>query len=85
MGRHYYVPLRRRHNIPIRRREDELLRRLGDVPLRGRCVFHLRRTCNVAGTYRETSLRRPHGVLLSDEMCAYLSKRQFLISSLTGF
>ena len=58
MGRRYYVPLRRRHNIPIRRREDELLRRLGDVPLRRRWVFHLTRTCDVAGTYRETSPRR---------------------------
>ena len=85
IGRHYYVPLRRRHNISIRRREDELLTRLGDVPLRRRCVFHLRRTCNVAGTYRETSLRRPHGVLLPAELFAYLSLRQFLISSLTGF
>ena len=85
MGRRHYIPLRRHHNMPIRRREDVPLRRLGDVPLRRRWVFHLRRTCNVAGTYRETSLRRPHGVLLSGEMCAYLSKRQFLISSLTGF
>ena len=63
MGRPYYVPLRRRQEIQIRSREDELLRRLSDVPLRRRWVFHLRRTCDVAGTYREMSLR-PHDVLL---------------------
>ena len=28
------------------------------------CVFHLRRTCDVAETYRETSLRRHYNVLL---------------------
>ena len=64
MGRRHYVPLRRRHDIPIRRREDVPLRRLGDVPLRRCWVFHLRRTCDVAGTYRETSLRRCYDVLL---------------------
>ena len=64
MGRRHYVPMRRHHDIPIRRREDVPLRRLGDVPLRRRWVFHLRRTYNVAGTYRETSLRRRHHVLL---------------------
>ena len=64
MGRRHYVPLRRRHDIPIRRREDVSLRRLGDVPLRRRWVFHLRLTCDVAGTYREMSLRHPHDVLL---------------------
>ena len=64
MGRCHYVPLRRRHDIPIRRREDVPLRILGDVPLRRRWVFHLRRTCDVAGTYRETSLRLRHDVLL---------------------
>ena len=64
MGRRHYVPMRRHHDIPIRRHEDVPLRRLGDVPLRRRWVFHLRRTYNVAGTYRETSLRRRHHVLL---------------------
>ena len=64
MGRRHYVPLRRRHDIPIRRREDVPLRRLGDVPQRRRWMFHLRRNCEVAGTYRETSLRRRYGVLL---------------------
>ena len=43
---------------------DVLLRRLGDVPTRRRWVFHLGRTCDVTGTYRETSLRRRHDVLL---------------------
>ena len=64
MGRRHYVPLRGRRNIPIRRREDVPLSYLGDVPLRRRWVFHLRRTCDVAGTYKETSLRRHHDVSL---------------------
>ena len=70
MGRRHYVPLRRRHNIPIRPRGDVQLRCLGDVPLRRRWVFHLRWTCNVTGTYRETSLRRCHDVLLAGESIA---------------
>ena len=64
MERHHYVPMRRHHDIPIRRRDDVPLRRLGNVPLRRRRVFHLRRTCDVTGTYRETSLRRRHDVFL---------------------
>ena len=64
MGRRHYVLLRRRHDIPIRRLEDIPLRRLGDVPLRRRWLFHLRHACDVAETYRETSLRRRHDVLL---------------------
>ena len=64
MGRRLYVPLRRRHDIPIRRREDIPLRRLGDILQRRSWVFHLRRTCDVTGTYRETSLRHRHDVLL---------------------
>ena len=63
MGSRCYVLLRRRYDVPIRRR-DAPLRRLGDVPSRLRWVFHLRRTCNVAGTYRETSLRHRHDVLM---------------------
>ena len=58
MRRRCYVLLRRRHDVPIRRRGDVPLRRFGDVPPRRRWVFHLRRTYDVAGTYRETSLRR---------------------------
>ena len=64
IGLRHYVSLKSRHDIPIKHREDELLRRLGDVPLRRHWVFHLRRICKVAGTYRETSLRRRHDVLL---------------------
>ena len=64
MGRRCYVLLRRRYDVPIRRRRDAPLRRLGDVPSRRRWVFHLRRTCDVAGTYRETSLRCRHDVLM---------------------
>ena len=62
MGCRCYVLLRRRYDVPIRRRRDAPLRRLGDVLSRRRWVFHLRRTCDVAGTYRETSLRRRHNV-----------------------
>ena len=58
MGRRCYVLLRRRHDVPIRRRGDVPLRHLDDVPMRRRWVFHLRRTYDVAGTYRQTSLRR---------------------------
>ena len=64
MGRRCYVFLRRRYDFPVRRRRDTPLRRLGDVPLRRRWVFHLRRTYDVTVTYRETSLRRRHDVLL---------------------
>ena len=53
-----YVLLRCRYDVPIRRRRDAPLRRPGDVPLRRRWEFHLIRTCDVTGTYRETSLRR---------------------------
>ena len=55
MERRCYVLLRRRHDVPIRQRGDVPLRCLGDVPSRGCWVFHLRRTYDVAGTYRETS------------------------------
>ena len=58
MVRRCYVLLRRRHDVPIRCRGDVPLRRLRDVPRRRRWVFHLRCNCDVAGTYRETSLRR---------------------------
>ena len=59
-----YVLLRRRYDVPIRRSGDAPLRRLDDVPSRRRWVFHLRRTCDVTGTYRETSLQRRHDVLM---------------------
>ena len=64
MGLDHYVPMRRHRDIPIRRREDVPLRRLGDVPVRRRWLFHLRRSYDVTGTYKETSLRRRHDVLL---------------------
>ena len=53
MGRCCYVHLRRRHDVSIRRRGDVPLRSLNDVPPRRRWVFHLRHTCDVAGTFRE--------------------------------
>ena len=65
MRGHCYVLLRCRHDVPIRRRGDVPLRRPGGVPPRCRWVFHSRRTCDVAGTYRETSLRRCHDILLA--------------------
>ena len=64
MGRRHYVSLRRCHEIPIRHSEDAPLRRLGDNPLRRCWVFHLRRTCDVTGTYRETLLRSRWDILL---------------------
>ena len=64
MGRRYYVLLRRRHDVPIRRRGDIPLRCLGDIPRRRRWVFHLGHTCDVAGMYRGTSLRRGLDVFL---------------------
>ena len=64
MGRRCCVLLRRRYDVSIRRRRDAPLTRLGDVPSRCCWVFHLRRTCDVTGTYRKTSLRRRHDVLM---------------------
>ena len=64
MGRRCYVLLRRRHDVPIRRRGDIPLRCLGDIPRRRRWVFHLGHTCDVAGMYRGTSLRRGLDVFL---------------------
>ena len=64
MRRRCYVLMRRRHDIPTRCRGDVPLRGFVDVPSRRRWVFHLRRTCDVAETYRETSLRRRYDVLL---------------------
>ena len=62
MGLRHYVSLRRRHDIPLRLCEDVPLRHLGDVPLRQCWMFHLRRTCDVTGTYKKMSLRRRHDV-----------------------
>ena len=71
MGRRCYVLLRRHHNVPVKRCGDVPLRCLGDVSSRRRWVFHLRRTCDVAWTYRETSLRRRHDVLLPGRKLVY--------------
>ena len=60
----YYVLLRRCHDIPIICRGYVPLRRLGEVSSKRRWVFHLRRTYDVAGAYKETSLRRFHDVFL---------------------
>ena len=71
MGPHCYVLLRHRHKVPIRCCGEIPLRRLGDV-VPGRCwVFHLRHTCNVTGTYRETSLQRCYDVLLPGGTCYF--------------
>ena len=72
MGRRHYIPLRYCHNIPIRRCGDVPLGRLGDVPLGRRWVFHLRRTCDVAGTYREMPLRRRYDVLVPVRKLAFI-------------
>ena len=56
--------LKRRYDVPIRRRGGVPLRRPGSVSSRRRWVFHLGRTCDVTGTYRETSLRRHYDVLM---------------------
>ena len=63
-----YVLLRLPHVVPIRRHGGVTLRRLGDVPLRRPSVLHLRRAYDVTGTYRETSLRQRHDILLPDGM-----------------
>ena len=51
-------------NMSARRCEDVPLRCFGNVQLRRFSVFHLRRTCGVAGTSRKTLLRRLHDVFL---------------------
>ena len=63
--RRCYILLKFRHDVPIKCRKDAPLRRLGHVPSRLCLLFHLRRTCDVAGTYRNTLLWRRHDVLLS--------------------
>ena len=77
MGRHCYVLLRRRYDVPIRLHGDMLLRRHGDVPSRRRWVFHLERTCDVAGTYREASLRRCHDILMPDGYMSLVEIKDF--------
>ena len=65
LGRCCYILLRRRHDVPARRRGDVPLKRVGDIPPRRRWVFHLRRTCNLTETYKESLLQRRNDVLLS--------------------
>ena len=57
MGRRCYVLLIHRYDVPIIRRGDVPLKRLGDVSSRRSWVFHLGRNCDVAGSYKETTLR----------------------------
>ena len=64
MRRCCYVLLRRHHGVTIRCRGEVPRRHINDVPSRRRWVFHLRSTCDVAETYRETSLQRRYDVLL---------------------
>ena len=62
--------MRRRYNVLEWHRGHVPLRRVGDVPPRRRWVFHLRRTCDIVGADRKTSLRRRHDVLLlGGNMC----------------
>ena len=64
MGRRYYVLLKRLPDVQIRRCGDVPLRCLENLPPKCRWVFNLICACDVAGTYRETSLRRFHDALL---------------------
>ena len=71
------VLLRYHHEVSIRCQRDVSQRHLVHVPPRCRWVFHLRCTCDVAGTYRETSLRRCHDVATTScfRVCSYWLKR----------
>ena len=78
-----WVLMRRPHDVPITCRGDVPLRRLGDVPSRRRWVFHLRRNCDVAGTYRETLLRWSHDILLPSGS-KYRALLEFLLVSVSA-
>ena len=55
---------RRRRDVPQERRGYVLLRRLGDVPLRCRCMFHLRLIWDVVKTYWwDVVITSPWGVV----------------------
>ena len=57
-------------------------RRFNDVPSRRLWVFHLRGTGDVAGTYREMSLRRRHnGLLPGGKMLHFLKNTLFELNS----
>ena len=75
MRRCRYVLLRSHHDVPIKCCGDISLRRLDDVSSRRRWVFHLRCTCDIAGTYREMSLWRRHDVLLPVGLSDVLSSK----------
>ena len=64
MGRRCYVLLKHYQDVPIRRRGNEPLRYSGDVPPRRCWMFHLRRTCGVAGPYKKTLLWHHYNILL---------------------
>ena len=81
MRRCLYILLRCPHNVPMRCRWDLPLRRLNDVPLTRHWVFHLRRNCDVAGTYKETSLRRRRDVLLPGGLLQTCGSNLHLTSS----
>ena len=77
MGRSCYVLLRHCHDVLIKCR--------GDVPLRRRrWVFHLRRNCDVAGTYRETSLPRCYDVLLPGGSVHYTFLKSYVMMNFFG-
>ena len=63
LGVSFGINERRRRDLLMGRRGYVPLRHLGDIPLRRHWVFHLRRTSNVAGRYKEMLLRRSHNVL----------------------
>ena len=79
MERCHNVPLRRHHDILRRRHGDVQMRCFDHVPLRCCWVFHLKRTCDVAGTYRGTLLRCCHDILLLGGciVCEDGSKRSY--------
>ena len=58
-----FALLRRCHDPPLGRCGDVPRRLLGDVSPRRRWVFHLRRTCDVIATDKETSQRCHRDVL----------------------
>ena len=84
MVRRCHVLLTRHHDVPIRCRGDVPLRRLGDVPWARRWVFHLRRNCDVAGTYRETSLPRCYDVLLPGGSVHYTFLKSYVMMNFFG-
>ena len=81
LGVSFGIYKRRRRDLLMGRRGYLPLRRLGDIPLRRHWVFHLRRTSNVAGRYKEMSLRRSHNVLLLGGPRCTVSSCNFIYNS----